>query len=84
MASFKIRVALDSLSTDHKNSDSEELPSELVMSLQAVAPENAGSAQLDATNQVIQRKYLLVVINLRRLSLRACLVQSTAYPAGLI
>jgi hypothetical protein len=32
-------------SADHEDEDSEELPSELVMPLRAVAPENAGSAE---------------------------------------
>jgi hypothetical protein len=38
--------------------------------------------KLDATNRVIQRKFLLIVINLARwLCLRTCLVQSTTYLA---
>jgi hypothetical protein len=38
-------TAVVASSADHEDEDSEELPPELAMLLQAVAPENAGSAE---------------------------------------
>jgi hypothetical protein len=39
-------------SADHEGEDSEELPPELVMLLRAVAPEDAGSAEVMAARRL--------------------------------